>query len=415
MKRLKLLLLVMVAVCAAGQRPQVFDANIRSLMQECNLRQSIVPVLRMGTDDVLKVSFDDLMHNYRRFSYRIEHVGNDFITNEGLFDSEFMYADDDFIVLEEYEQSFNTSVLYNHYQIMLPNPSMRPLLSGNYRLVVCVEDEEGDRQKAFVSYFAVAEQVAGITLSATANTDIDFNATHQQLTLQVDHSALAVRDVSEDFVTVVVQNQRWDEARRLRRPTQQSARSMRWEHARELVFKAGNEYRKFEQQSVRYPGMHVENVRFYDPYYYTTLMTDLPRRHYIYDEDQNGKFVPRTDDSGNPDTESEYVWMHFSLQADSIPGVEMYLNGLWTCGNFSPEYRMHYNVATGCYEALVFLKQGYYSYQYLAVKDGVGKTAAVEGDFHETENEYDVFVYYRKPGDRYDRLVGWRTASYRKK
>lgn len=377
--------------------------------------QSIVPVLRLGTDDRLDVSFDDLMHNYRRFSYTIEHVGKDFISEEGLFESEYMETDDDRIVIEGYEQSFNTSILYNHYSFSLPNANIRPLISGNYRLTVFVEDDEGDEQKAFETYFAVSEQISGIQLSATTNTNFDFNNRHQQLTIEVDHSALKVRDAKEELSVVVVQNQKWGNAVRLFRPTSQSARSLKWEHSEELIFSAGNEYRKFEQMSLRYPGMHVENVRYYEPNYFTTLMVDIPRKNYLYDEDQNGLFVPRSDKGGDAHTEADYTWTLFSLDADLPHDTDIYVDGLWTYGNFNRSNRLQYNPESGRFEVLMLLKHGYYSYQYLVVEGDEAKTGPIEGDFYETENEYDVFVYFRSPSERYDRLVGWRTASYRKK
>jgi hypothetical protein len=35
-----------------------------------------------------------------------------------------------------------------------------------------------------------------------------------------------------------------------------------------------------------------------------------------------------------------------------------------------------------------------------------GLTAPIEGNHYQTVNEYLVYVYYRAPGDRYDRLLG---------
>ena len=55
----------------------------------------------------------------------------------------------------------------------------------------------------------------------------------------------------------------------------------------------------------------------------------------------------------------------------------------------------------------MLLKQGAYNYQYVVVTDG-GKAdvGRLEGNFHETSNEYLVKVYHRPRGTRYDRLVG---------
>ncbi len=69
---------------------------------------------------------------------------------------------------------------------------------------------------------------------------------------------------------------------------------------------------------------------------------------------------------------------------------------------------MQYNRERGRYERVMLLKQGAYNYQYLTVPRGArrGYTAAVEGDKHQTLNEYTVKVYERKPGSRNDRLLG---------
>ena len=56
----------------------------------------------------------------------------------------------------------------------------------------------------------------------------------------------------------------------------------------------------------------------------------------------------------------------------------------------------------------MLLKQGAYSYQYLATDSGqaVGQTSLVEGDRYETMNHYAAYLYNRRPGERFDRLIG---------
>ncbi len=72
---------------------------------------------------------------------------------------------------------------------------------------------------------------------------------------------------------------------------------------------------------------------------------------------------------------------------------------------------MVYNRGKGAYESTQLLKQGAYNYQYLTVPEGsmTGRTYDIEGDFYQTTDEYSIAVYYRKPGELYDRLVGWAT------
>jgi hypothetical protein len=70
---------------------------------------------------------------------------------------------------------------------------------------------------------------------------------------------------------------------------------------------------------------------------------------------------------------------------------------------------MEYNEDTKCYEAVIPLKLGYYSYQFLML-DPQGRTHLLpsEGNFYQTENQYQALIYYRAPGARTDRLIGFQ-------
>jgi len=73
---------------------------------------------------------------------------------------------------------------------------------------------------------------------------------------------------------------------------------------------------------------------------------------------------------------------------------------------------MEYDEKKHCYHATVFLKQGYYSYQYLVLKDdGSTHPVSTEGNFFQTANRYDALIYYRGTGDRTDKLVGWKSCK----
>jgi hypothetical protein len=72
---------------------------------------------------------------------------------------------------------------------------------------------------------------------------------------------------------------------------------------------------------------------------------------------------------------------------------------------------MEYNEGCACYQKTLYLKQGYYNYMY-----GIKKTNAalvdfspMEGSFQGTDNEYNIFVYFRSQIGLYDRLIGFKT------
>lgn len=405
-----------------AQRSMTLSDEIRTLKVVVDGGERKIPVMRLGTKERVNISFDDMTHDYRRFTYTLQHCTWDWQVSDNLFESEFMEASVDEGVIEGYTQSMNTSVLYTHYEVCLPNAYMRPLISGNYRLTISVEDDDADdgRRPVAIACFSVVEPVVGINASVSTNTELDWNDRHQQLSLQVNGGALQPRDARTEFKAVILQNGRWDNAVIAPEPTSVMGTTLLWEHDRRLAFPAGNEYRKFEMLSTRYPGMGLMSTGYYAPYYHATLFPAEVRRNYLYDEDRNGRCVIRTEDGfgSSPETESDYMLTHFVLEADSIPDATIYINGDWTHDHMTPSYRMHYNRANGTYEAVLLLKQGYYSYQYLAVPaggDGTGHTAPIEGDFYQTENEYDILVYYSTPSQRYDRLVGYAGTTYRLK
>jgi hypothetical protein len=71
---------------------------------------------------------------------------------------------------------------------------------------------------------------------------------------------------------------------------------------------------------------------------------------------------------------------------------------------------MTYNTRTNVYEGSAMMKMGYYNYAYVTVNSNdPGARASfefTEGNHYETENNYDILVYYHALGGRSDQLVG---------
>jgi hypothetical protein len=119
------------------------------------------------------------------------------------------------------------------------------------------------------------------------------------------------------------------------------------------------------------------------------------------------------DDDETDETESEYLWVHFILETNQpLTGGDIYVYGQWCNGPFDPKCRMEWDETAHRYEAAVYLKQGYYNYQYLLMNpDGTITTMPTEGDFYQTENSYQALIYYKGTGERTDRLVGYANIS----
>lgn len=414
MRRLMLLIgIVFYGISSVAQQHKIIDKQLHTLQVIVNNDPLLPPIMNIGGHNHIEISFDDFSHEYHRYIYKVEHCNADWSVSSEIFESDYMNGFND-RPIEDYEKSFNTTVLYTHYSLRIPNEDISLKLSGNYK--VTIYNDDGDEPTpALTACFSLVEPGVSIGATISSNTDIDFNKSNQQVSFSVNYGLTNIIDPHRELKTIVMQNRRWDNCVINPRPNIQTMKKIEFTHNRQLIFPAGNEYRKFEILDVHVPTLNVDLMQWFDPYYHASLFTDLQGRNYIYDEDQNGAFIIRNSDDYDNATTSDYVFTHFSLQRPEIHGGSVYINGAWTNNRFLPEYRMTYNHDKQTYEATVLLKQGYYNYNYLFVPEGstTGNSGPTDGNFYETENEYIILVYHRPNGGRYDKLVGYRRMNFR--
>ena len=400
-----IVLLLLSFITASSQRNEILDADIRTLQVQRNGQWNSFPFIELGTPDRLDISFDVMGHEYRRLRYRIEPMTWDWQPNERLLTSEFLQQGIGDEPIEDFQESINTTVLYTHYSFSFPNPQTEVALSGNFRLVVYDDDEEQD---VIIIPFYVLEDGARLSAQISTNTDIDFNSSHQQLTYTLQPlPTLPIHYPESEVHTVVMQNKRPSSAVYNPKPDYITPTGLQWVHSRDLIFPAGNEFRKFEMTTLKHGGIGMDYIRWFDPYYHASLLIDEPSRNYVYDEEKNGSFYINDIDHSDPDVEADYVFVHFALQAPPDLKGNIYVNGEFTEDHFGPEYRMEYNPESKLYENTQLLKLGYYNYQYLYKPKAGAKpsTAEVQGNFFQTENRYTILAYYSQRGSRYDRLI----------
>ena len=347
-----------------------------------------------------------MSHNYKRYVYHIDHCDWDWQPTDGIFESDFLEGLNDQLI-EDYEKSFNTTQIYTHYRLRIPDKQLRLRLSGNYRVRIYEEDADRDEDLPVLeARFCIFENAAGIVAQLSSNTDIDFNRSHQQMTLSVGFGTLQVYDPQRELKVIVMQNRRWDSRIENLVPNVRRANGIDFTHNRQLIFPGGSEYHRFEILDVHRTATGVERIEWFEPYYHATLFAEKPVHAYSYIEDQNGVYVLRSSDDYDDATTAEYIVVHFFLQSPRLQGGDVYVSGWWSGQTFNPDCKMEYDDINQEYHAAILLKQGYYSYEFVQ-QDGL--TARTMGSFYETENEYQVLVYYRGQGARYDRLVAYNT------
>ncbi len=390
---------------------KIIDTNVRTLKVAPTTRPYMPPIAMLGTTDRIAVSFDYMDYDEHYLRYSVTHCNADWQPSQ-LVESEYVegfnYGD-----ITEYSHSQATFVNYCHYSFTLPNEDFNITKSGNYLLTVYEQDDPDNI--LFQTRFSMCEPVLDVMATATSNTDMDYNNEHQQVAVTVGYKQGEVKDPYNELTLVVNQNTRTDNERVITKPMMVEMGKITYDHNPQLIFQAGNEYRRIE--TVNTKGYNLGNVRigYFEPYYHATLPVDEPRAgaQYLYDQTQHGHFTIRNSESDESDSEADYIVTHFVLNTGGpLNGGTIYLEGEFTQGLPVTTLRMNYDASSGCYVNDLMLKQGAYNYQYLWVPNGssTGDTSRIEGDNYQTINQYTVRVYDRPSGERYDRLVGYGTA-----
>lgn len=396
-----------VAAYATDTRTAIFDNNFRSLRACTESSYYAPPVVELGGDDRVRIEFDEISPEMRYMRYSLLHCDANWQPSQ-LVESDYVDGFNE-ADIEEYDFSSGTFANYVHYGISLPNEDMPILLSGNYLLRVY--PEEDSENTLLQVRFSIVEKAVDIFAEVTSRTDIDYNKSHQQVAVTVDTKDYRVENMYADLKVVVTQNARSDNEAIVTNPLRVSSNKAFFEHDRKLIFPAGNEFRRFEMTTTNYIGMGIDRYAYHDPFYHAELKIDEPRCYgsYTYDQTQYGRFTIRESNAFDSNTGADYMIVHFALDIPRQSGGDIFVDGEFTQHNFTNANRMHFNEATNRYELDMPLKQGAYNYQYLWLPHGskAALTAPIEGDFYQTVNEYQIKVYNRRLGERYDRLIGY--------
>ncbi len=411
MRVVRVILLLLLPVLCNAQYMRTNAPNVRSLRMELNGDWNSLPVMTLGSDDVMQFSFDEMSHTYHRFTYRITHC-NSAWEPSGLHEIDYLQGFND-ILVEEWENSVNTTRLYTHYTFSLPNENVSLLLSGNYKVEV-FDDELEEGSPAAVFCFSVVEPMLGVSAAVSGDTDVSFNDNHQQVSFTLDCSGVSIASPADEIMPVVYQNRRHDNAVRGIRPTYVTGNAIEYVHNEKLIFAAGNEYRRFELTHLNRPGMGVEETLLGDDGYHVLLYMDGRRTAHSSYIDENGRCYVNTHEGRGSTIEADYVHVHFALDVPYREGGCYYLLGDLCDNRFTQASRLGYDPEGGYYHTTQLLKLGLYNYMYVWLPDGkeTAQTGNAEGDLFNTENEYLIYVYYRAFGERYDRLIGFSTVCY---
>ena len=359
----------------------------------------------IGTiNEKFSLSFDILSGLEHDLYYVIEHCDFNWEKSQ-LIKSEYIQGFDD-VKIDNYSSSFNTYQIYTHYKISFPNSNTSFKKSGNY--IIKIIDEYGD--EIFRRKFILYENLVTVQTEIKRSREIEFINEKQVVNFEINPINIQLNNPSKTVKVKVFKNNELNYSIDNIKPQYNMGRKLIYKYDKELSFWGGNEYLFFENKFVRNTSINIRGFDLED-IYSNFLYEDFSRknRKYTYNPDINGGFLFNVNNSSNAEFEADYVNIHFYLQKPQAFDLE---NKIYVVGDFnnyqiSDEYLMEYNSRYNLFELVLKLKQGFYNYKYIAVNQEKKIIhGEISGNFDETENEYNVIVYYRNYGERFDRVVG---------
>ncbi|MEW5846184.1 MAG: DUF5103 domain-containing protein [Bacteroidota bacterium] len=373
------------------------------------------PIVELSTDETITLEFDDLSETIEQFEYTIIHCDYNWQPSNMAF---MEYADGfAFNPLYDYQYSSGTLVQYRHYTLTIPNNNLMLKLSGNYILQVV---KQSNRDEVILQQqFRVYEPVVKIDALIRQPIEPYMQHTHQQMELAVNIAPLGKIDPGTDIAILVNQNNQSYNELLLKNPHYLDGNRLIYHTSTSPLFEGGNEFRQLNIKSFHYQTPEVKAINQFDGVYHTLLTPEREVKNYRYTEsrDINGKYLVKCDDVNDSRTEADYSWVYFTLYNDVQFDGDIYLYGELTGWELNPSFKLSFNPQSGYYELKLLLKQGFYNYKYVFVAQTSTSPDfnRIEANFNETENTYNIYVYYRSQGLKYWRLVGLQVVNSRYK
>ncbi|MFW5721392.1 MAG: DUF5103 domain-containing protein [Bacteroidota bacterium] len=408
MKKFVLLLILFVSLYAHSQNVienKINNPNIKTVLMFVDGNELSFPVLDLKSDKKLVLTFDDLDADIKDYYYSIIHCNADW-TPSDLDPSEYIdgYFEDQ---IDQNQSSFNTTVDYTHYTLLLPNDYVKPILSGNY--IIKVYESSNPDKVVFTKRFMMVESQTQIEAHIKNMAQSSYFYNDQKLEIKVEYKGTDFYDISQNIKIKILKNFNWKQQLVIDKPDVIRNNEFTYNDFNKLKFKGENEFHHFNTKNIHYAGENIQNISFVDQMYHFQLAEDKDRTFddYEYKQDINGQFKVDVTQSNYPQTEADYAYVYFTLNMDApVQNGDVYVWGALSNYDFTKENKMKYNFEQKAYECRLLLKQGYYNYRYVLVEDNKPDYTYIDGNHVQTENVFTTLVYYRDFRGNYDRLIG---------
>ncbi|MGZ3873432.1 MAG: type IX secretion system plug protein [Mucilaginibacter sp.] len=385
----------------------VYRPEIKSVEFYNSAKKASFPIITLNTDETVLLAFDNLNGGTVNYHYTLEHCDANWNTSN-ISTTEYLknFTDDR---IADYSYSIATIQKYTHYELKLPNENISPKIAGNYILKVY---ENSDPLKLVLTRkLYVVNPRINITAKIVPSNDNMTRATNQKINFTLDYGNLRVQNPGNDIRVLVMQNARSETGILNTQPTYIRGTQLIYSDVTLNDFQAGNEFRHFDTRSLKLNSEHVLRIAR-DTSNTIILLTDADRNkpNYTQAYDLNGSYYVLNQDGTDPRVDADYFHIFFSLTTPrTASSGTLYIVGRFNDYKLNGKSRMAFDASTNKFVTSLYLKQGVYDYAYVWVDKITAKLdiTALEGNYFETENDYQVLVYYRPPGARWEQLAGY--------
>lgn len=411
-----LFLLLLATRSIAQQNAFVYDdrdyrPEIKSVQFGVSGKDGSFPLISLRGNEQLLLAFDDLVARSRNYYYSIEHCDAKWQPSN-LSPAEYLqsFTEDR---LMDYRYSVATRQKYVHYELLLPNQSVAPKIAGNYLLKVY---EFGNQNSPVLTRrMYVLDSKVSLFADIAPSPNNDLRQTNQKINLRLDYAGLNVQNPNNDIRTFIMQNARPQTGQWSSAPSSIRGTQLIYNDYTTYDFAGGAEFRHFDIRSLQVNSDRVNRI-YRDSVNTVILLTDHPRDrpNYTFEYDNNGKFFINNQDGRDARTDADYAHVYFSMACNKTGrDGDMYIVGQFN--NWQPDAasKLTFDNTTARFYINLFLKQGVYDYAYVWVDAATHNPdySLLEGNHFETENDYQVLVYYRPVSARWDELAGYRLLN----
>ena len=350
------------------------------------------------------LSFDDLEGGYKRYTYRVIHCDMNWGPSTQMEEIEYLegfnYQD-----IDDYVYSTNGYSDYTHYRLVLPNDDLKWIVSGNYLLVIYDEDLQ---VPVITRRFMVAENIVNIAWEVIKPRNVRLIDTHNEIRFSVSYKNVRINQPRFELFATVMQNGNWNTAKIGLEGNYERGEALFFDQFDRISFPALKEFRNFDIRPLSYTTEFVNSIE--QDEVETTVLLDLNKkrstRNFLDEIDANGFFIIDNERYPDPEVSSEYCNVIFSLEVPTLFERDLFIVGGFSDWQARDEYKLEFDPVNQIYRGEAYFKQGYYDYLFaLRNDDGSLDFTTVEGSWFETENDYQIIIYYREFGSFYDRII----------